>query len=57
MKNGFTAKKTVFNDRDGFMVTQWIDGENMIEQFVRDDEYDEFCEFIGTIPEMEDIEC
>jgi len=57
MKNGFTAKKTVFNDRDGFMVTQWIDGESMIEQFVRYDEYDECCEFIGTIPEMEDIEC
>lgn len=50
IKNGFIAKRVVFNEADGYMVTQYQDGEVVIEQFVREEEYAEFVLWIGELP-------
>lgn len=50
--NGYTfaAKKVNFDGQPGYIVTQYRDGEKRCEQFVTEDNFDEFCRAIGTTP-------
>lgn len=51
-RNKLTAERMTFNGTPGFYIKQYIDGECVVEQFVTDECYEEFCKFIGTVPEL-----
>lgn len=50
-RNGFTAKKQTFQGVPGYMVKQYRDGLQVMEQFISLKAYKPFFEAIGTQPE------
>ncbi len=48
----FTAKKSGFDGEPGYMVAQIHDGKKVVEQFVPESVYKDFCEVIGVEPEI-----
>ncbi len=50
----FTAKPCNFQGKNGYMVSQIHNGEEVCKQFVAESCYETFCEAIGIVPEMED---
>lgn len=54
MKNGFIAKKTNFCGQSGYDVSQYIDGEEVVKQFIPESSYNTFCDSIGITPVIEE---
>ena len=54
MKNGFTAKKVTFCGQQGYDVSQYIDGEEVVKQFIQESIYKSFCDVTGITPVIED---
>lgn len=50
MNNGFTAKKTIFCGQPGYDVSQYIDGKEVVNQFIPETSYKTFCDAIGVVP-------
>lgn len=50
MKDVFQAKQVIFCGEPGFMVSQYHNGEKVIEQFVSDADYKAFREAINIDP-------
>ena len=50
MKNGFKSWKCKFAEEEGYMVNQYVNGAKVASQFVRAENYDEFCKQIGCVP-------
>lgn len=50
MQNGFTARKTNFCGQSGYNVSQYIDGKEVVNQFIPETSYKAFCEFTGAKP-------
>lgn len=55
-ENKFVSKITSFDGTKGYKVLQYINGKVICEQFIAADEYKDFCEAIGVIPEPGNIE-
>lgn len=53
-KNGFAAKKTTFQGMPGYMVKQYQNGSQVMEQFISLKAFKPFFEAIGTQPEYID---
>ena len=51
-RNKFIAESMTFNGSPGFYVKQYIDGECVVGQFVPDECYEAFCQYIRTVPEL-----
>ena len=51
-KNGMYAIRTVFQWQHGYMVSQYLHGKNICSQFVKEEDYEMFCEAIGCEPEL-----
>lgn len=49
-KDEFVAEVCTFQGDSGFMVKQIHNGIVVSDQFLRDDEFDEYCELIGVKP-------
>lgn len=56
MQNGFTARKTNFCGQSGYSVSQYIDGKEVINQFIPETSYKAFCELTGAKPIIIDKE-
>ena len=54
MQSGFSAKKTNFCGQHGYDVSQYIDGEEVVKQFIQESIYKEFCDAIGVVPVIEE---
>lgn len=54
MKNGFTARKANFCGHPGYDVSQYINGEEVIKQFIPESSYNTFCDAIGITPVIEE---
>lgn len=54
MKNGFTAKKTNFCGNTGYDVSQYIDGEEVVKQFIPESSYKSFCDVTGITPVIQE---
>ena len=54
MKNGFTAKEVTFCGQQGYNVSQYINGEEVIKQFIPESSYKAFCDAIGITPVIEE---
>ena len=54
MKNGFAAKKVTFCGQQGYDVSQYIDGEEVVKQFIPESSYKSFCDVTGITPVIED---
>ena len=52
MVDGFTAEKTTFSGKRGYMVRQYRGGVVILSQFVELSAYADFCDWIGTRPEI-----
>ena len=50
MQNEFTAKPTNFCGQVGYMISQYCDGEKVVEQFIPETSYKAFCELTGVNP-------
>lgn len=60
MKNRFIASPVMFEGcpgyvTAGYMVEQYHEGQKVVEQFVSDVAYKDFCRAIGIIPSMEGV--
>ena len=60
MENGFVAVPVMFENApgyitSGYMVSQYHDGKKVVEQFIPESSYKDFCEAIGIIPVMEGV--
>lgn len=58
MQNGFISKPVLFEASPGYvtagyLVEQYSDGQMVVEQFISDANYKDFCEGVGIVPEME----
>lgn len=49
-KNGFTAEKTNFCGKPGYMVSQYHNGKEVVKQFIPETSYKAFCKAINTEP-------
>lgn len=47
----FYAERVKFGKQDGYMVKQVRNGTCIVEQFVPEECYKEFCAAIGAVPE------
>lgn len=54
MQERYTAEKCSFDGNIGYMVSQWQGEKQIGKQFVPEQDYKEFCEAIGCIPEQTD---
>ena len=52
MGNGLKAIPVIFNGESGYMVSQYHNGKMVVEQFVPESAYKDFCEAIGIVPVM-----
>ena len=50
IKDGFLAKKFNFCGTPGYYVYQFYKGKSVVEQFISEVDYDDFCEQIGVVP-------
>jgi hypothetical protein len=48
----FKAIEVNFQGTPGYMVSQYVGGEQVTEQFISKDRYKAFCNSIGTVPEI-----
>lgn len=48
----FIAKETVFDGVPGFMVTQLHNGREVVKQFIRKEDYEDFCDSIHMTPKL-----
>lgn len=48
----FKAVEVNFQGVPGYMVSQYVNGEQVVEQFVSKDCYELFCNSIGMVPEI-----
>ena len=60
MKNGFISRPVMFEAAPGYvtagyMVEQYHEGKKVVEQFVSDAAYNDFCKAIGIVPTMEGV--
>lgn len=46
MSDVFQSEKVIFCGDPGYMVSQYHNGEKVVEQFIRDADYEAFCEAI-----------
>lgn len=58
MKNGFISKPVLFEASPGYitagyLVAQYSDGRKVVEQFIADADYKDFCEAVGIVPMQE----
>ena len=58
MQNGFYSSPVLFEASPGYitagyMVEQYSDGQKVVEQFIADAEYGDFCKAVGIVPTME----
>lgn len=58
MKNGFISKPVLFEASPGyitagFVVEQYSDGQKVVEQYISDANYNDFCEAVGIVPVVE----
>lgn len=58
MRNGFYSKPVLFEESPGYitagyMVEQYSEGQKVVEQFIADANYKDFCEAVGIVPKME----
>lgn len=50
MKVEFKAKKDIFCEEPGYYISQYIDGKEVVRQFIPADHFREFCEAAGIDP-------
>jgi hypothetical protein len=50
--DGFKAYEVSFQGEPGYMVSQYKNGKQVIEQFISKAGYKMFCDIIGTVPEI-----
>ena len=55
-KAGYYAMRIVFQWQQGYMVSKYLHGKNICSQFVKEEDYESFCEAIGCEPELIDKE-
>lgn len=60
MENGFTAVPVMFEVAPGYimagyMVSQYCNGIKVVEQFIPESAYRDFCEAINAAPVMEGV--
>lgn len=60
MKNGFIARPVMFEGcpgyiTAGYMIEQYHEGKKVVEQFVSETAYRDFCEAINIVPVMEGV--
>ena len=48
----FIAKKVNFEGNPGYFVSQLHNGKVVVEQFISEECYAEFCKAIGIVPEL-----
>lgn len=54
LKNGFYATKTLNDGREpGYMVEQWENGKKVCIQFIKENIYKDYCEWIGCQPQIQ----
>lgn len=49
-KDGLIAEKCLFQGISGYTVKQFRDGKIAAEQFIREDEYEQYCQKAGVRP-------
>lgn len=60
MENGFTAKPVMFEISPGYitagyMVSQYHNDKKVVEQFIPESAYRDFCEAVNIVPVMEGV--